>query len=484
MAPTATSSLSRRQCCVGLAALLGGLAAQGCSTVSPQEERQIGGKEAQEVEKTVGLVRDRPLVEYISSIGTRLERAAGRADIAWQWSVADDPEMNAFALPGGWVYVTRGLLALSNREDELAGVLAHEMAHVLERHAVKRVGAATPLAVLFGVPSGILGMVSPSLGAIVGGAGRVVSGLALAPYSREQELAADRIGIALAARAGWDPAALGGLLGTLERAEALSGSGAKRSFFATHPSTPDRVAKIDAVAGSLSRAPVAPITGGRAAFLGRLDGLVIGNNAANGVFMGQLFLHPDFDLALAMPANWKTGNSPEAAGAIAPGESAVVLLHLVGDGNDPVAGAKADGLTDAQLERIRRVQSSPLPAAALTARTRHGTYIALTWIAHRSRIFRVTGVCAGADWERYRPEFERTAASVRPLRSDEEARIVQSRLRIRAARAGESIAELLARGGATWTPAQAALVNGVAPERRLDRDWPVKVAISERYRSQ
>ena len=392
--------------------------------------------------------------------------------------------MNAFALPGGWVYVTRGLLALSNREDELAGVLAHEMAHVLERHAVKRVGAATPLAVLFGVPSGILGMVSPSLGAIVGGAGRVVSGLALAPYSREQELAADRIGIALAARAGWDPAALGGLLGTLERAEALSGSGAKRSFFATHPSTPDRVAKIDAVAGSLSRAPVAPITGSRAAFLGRLDGLVIGNNAANGVFMGQLFLHPDFDLALAMPANWKTGNSPEAAGAIAPGESAVVLLHLVGDGNDPVAGAKADGLADAQLERIRRVQSSPLPAAALTARTRHGTYIALTWIAHRSRIFRVTGVCAGADWERYRPEFERTAASVRPLRSDEKERIVQSRLRIRAARAGESIAELLARGGATWTPAQAALVNGVAPERRLDRDWPAKVAISERYRSQ
>ena len=432
----------------------------------------------------MGLVRDRRLVEYISSIGARLERAAGRAAIAWQWSVADDPEMNAFALPGGWVYVTRGLLALSNREDELAGVLAHEMAHVLERHAVKRVGAATPLAVLFGVPSGILGMVSPSLGAIVGGAGRVVSGLALAPYSREQELAADRIGIALAARAGWDPAALGGLLGTLERAEALSGSGAKRSFFATHPSTPDRVAKIDAVAGSLSRAPVAPITGSRAAFLGRLDGLVIGNNAANGVFMGQLFLHPDFDLALAMPANWKTGNSPEAAGAIAPGESAVVLLHLVGDGNDPVAGAKADGLADAQLERIRRVQSSPLPAAALTARTRHGTYIALTWIAHRSRIFRVTGVCAGADWERYRPEFERTAASVRPLRSDEEARIVQSRLRIRPARAGESIGELLARGGATWTPAQAALVNGVAPERRLDRDWPAKVAISERYRSQ
>jgi predicted Zn-dependent protease len=482
MSPAATSALSRRQCCVGLVALLGGLGAQGCLTVSPQEERKLGRDEAQEVEKTVGLVRDRRLVEYMTSIGARLERAAGRADISWQWSIADDPELNAFALPGGWVYVTRGLLALSNREDELAGVLAHEMAHVIERHAVKRVGAATPLAVLFGVPSGILGMVSPSLGGIVGGAGRVVSGLALAPYSREQELDADRIGVGLAARAGWDPTALGGLLGTLERAEALSGSAAKRSFFATHPSTPDRVAKIDAVAGSLSRAPVAPITGSRAAFLGRLDGLAIGNNAANGVFLGQLFLHPDFDVALAMPASWKTGNSPEAAGAIAPGESAVVFLHVVGDGNDPMTGAKADGLTDPQLERIRRFQISQLPAAALSARTRHGTYVALTWIAHRSRIFRVTGVCGGADWERYRPDFERTAASFRPLRQDEAARIAQSRLRIRTARAGESIAEVLARGGATWSPAQAALANGVAPGRRLERDWPVKVAISERYR--
>ena len=476
--------LSRRQCCAGFVALLGGVAAEGCLTVSPQEERKLGRDEAEDVEKTVGLVRDRRIVEYITAIGARLERAAGRADISWQWSVADDPEMNAFALPGGWVYVTRGLLALSNREDELAGVLAHEMAHVIERHAVKRVGAATPLAVLFGVPSGILGMVSPSLGGIVGGAGRVVSGLALAPYSREQELEADRIGITLAARAGWDPTALSGLLGTLERAEALAPSAAKRSFFATHPSTPDRVAKIGAVAGALSRAPVAPITGSRAAFLGRLDGLVIGNNAANGVFVGQLFLHPDFDLALAMPANWKTGNSAEAAGAIAPGESAVVLLHVVGNGDDPVAGAKADGLTDAQVQRVRRFQISQLPAAAVNASTRHGTNVALTWIAHRSRIFRVTGVCGSGDWDRYRRDFEQTATTFRPLRVDEEARIAQNRLRIRPARAGEKITDVLARGGATWTAAQAALANGVAPERRLERDWPVKVSVSERYRPQ
>ena len=483
MTSAATSGLSRRQCCAGLAAVLGGLAVGGCATVSPQEEQRLGRKEAEEVERTVGLVRDPQLVEYVGAIGRRLAQAAERPDIPWQWSIADEADANAFALPGGWVYVTRGLLALSNREEELAGVIGHEMAHVLERHAVSRAGAATPLAILFGIPSGILGMVSPSLGGIVGGAGRVVSGLALAPYSREQEREADRVGVALAARAGWDPGGLAVFLATLERAETLAGNASSRtSFFATHPSLPDRVATIDAQARSLSYTPAAGISAGRATFLKRLEGLVVGNNAANGVFAGRLFLHADLDLALEMPADWKTANNPEAAGAIAPDEAAAVLLQVAGNGDDPVAGARADGLTDAQLQALRRLRISGLPAAALSASTRDGARIALTWIAHGGHIFRVTGVCGGADWERYRADFERTAASLRPLRPEDRARITDDRLRIRAARAGDSIADVLARGGAAWKPAQAAVANGVEPGQRLERDWPVKVAVSERYR--
>jgi predicted Zn-dependent protease len=483
MTSGATRCLTRRQCCAGLLTLLGGLAVGGCATVSPQEERRLGSKEAEEVERTVGLVREGRLVEYIQAIGRRLGQAAGRPDIAWHWKIADEADANAFALPGGWVYVTRGLLALSNREEEVAGVIGHEMAHVLERHAVSRVGAATPLAILFGVPSGILGMVSPSLGGIVGGAGRVVSGLALAPYSREQEREADRVGIALAARAGWDPSGLADFLGTLERAETLAASAPSRSsFFATHPSLPDRVATIETQARSLAYTHAAGITGSRAAFVRQLEGLVVGRNAANGVFAGRLFLHADLDLALEMPASWKTANNPGAAGAVAPDEAAAVLLQVVGDGDDPVAGARADGLTEPQVQRLRRFPVSGLPAAALTASTRDGTRVALTWIAHRARIFRVTGVCAGDDWERYRDHFERTAASFRPLHPQDRARITDDRLRIRVARAGDSIADVLARGDAAWNPAQAAVANGVEPAQRLERDWPVKVAVSERYR--
>ena len=477
------SRFTRREWCAGLGAMLGGLAAGACATVSPREERDIGRKEAEEVQRTVGLVDDPKATGYVNAIGARLAQAAARPDIAWQFAVADQAEANAFALPGGWVYVTRGLLTLANREDELAGVLGHEMAHVIERHATSRVGAATPLAILFGVPSGILGTVSPTLGGIVGGAGRVVTGLALAPYSRDQEREADRVGTALAARAGWDPAALASFLQTLERAEALAGGAAKpASFFATHPSTPERVANVEAMARSLSRAPVAEIAGTRAQFVERVEGLVVGDNAANGVFVERLFLHADFDLALEMPAGWKTANSREAAGAVAPEDTAVVLLQLVGAGGDPVAAARGEGLSEAQIERVRRLDIAGLPAATLTAGTRDGERVSFTWIAHKQRVFRITGVCRDRDWERYASVFTRTAATFRPLRPEDRQRIVEGRLRVRPARQGETLAQVIARGGTTWSVAQAAIVNGVASDATLERGWPVKVAVTEQYR--
>ena len=115
---------------------------------------------------------------------------------------------------------------------------------------------------------------------------------------------------------------------------------------------------------------------------------------------------------------------------------------MVGSGSDPVAGARADGLTEPQLAKLRRFQIAGLPAADLAATTRDRMYVDLTWIAHRGRVFRVTGVCQDADRGRYRPLFEQTAATFRPLKPEDRARIVETRLRMRPARAGETVAEV------------------------------------------
>jgi predicted Zn-dependent protease len=477
------SRLTRRRWCGGLLATLGTLAGGGCATVSglsPEREKQLGREEADEVERTMGLVKDPAPVRYMRQIGERLARAAARPDITWQFHIADDPEPNAFALPGGWVYVTRGLLALVNREDELAGVVGHEIAHVVERHAARRIGAATPFAVLFGAPAAILDRVSPALGGVLGGVGQVATGLVLAPYSREQERDSDRIGVALAAAAGWDPRGLATFLRTLEREEALDrGPERRSSFFATHPSTPERATEIEARAGSLPRADIPPIAGSRGALLERLEGLIVGDNPAQGVFLDSLLLHPVAGLAVQMPASWKTRATAEVAGAVAGDGAAVVLLQRSAEGEDPVAGARADGLGDRLVSRLKRVRIEDLAAARLLAQTREGDMLDLTWIAHRGRIFRVTGICGTGDAARYAPVLDRVATSVRPLGPADRARIMETRLRVRPARGGETVAEVLARGDSTWSPARAAVANGVAVATRLEAGWPTKVAVRQ-----
>jgi predicted Zn-dependent protease len=450
--------------------------------MSPTEERKLGREEADEIERAVGLVRERRPLAYVRQVAERLERVAPPADVVWEINVTDDAEPNAFALPGGWVYVTRGLLVLLNSEDELAGVLGHEMAHVLERHAARRVRAATPFALLFGVPAGILGALSPTLGSIVDGTGRLASSLALAPYSRDQEREADRVGIALAARAGFDPSALASFLRTLERQDALAGRDADRpSFLATHPAAPERVSSIRAAAGAQTRVAGVPVAASRDAFLGELEGLVVGDNPATGVFVGQLFLHPDLDIALEMPTGWKTVNAPDVAGAAAPDGTAAVLLQVAGAGVDPVAAARADGLDDAQVARLRRLTLAALPAARLVADTREGDRVTLTWVAHGPRIFRITGLAAIRDWSVQGPVLDRATASFRPLRGAERQGIDESRLRVRRAERGETVTQVLARGGGTWDAERTAVANGTMADARLEPGWPVKVAVAQRY---
>src|SRR5947208_1813715 len=296
-------------------------------------------------------------------------------------------EPNAFALPGGPVYVSRALLVLTNSEDELAGVLGHEIGHVAARHAVRRVTRAAPLAVVTGLGAAVTSIVSPMLGDLVGGIGGVAGASVLARYSREQEPEADRIGQELAAAAGWDPAGLSRSLRTLERDDTLHhGEERPNSFFATHPPLPDRVADTEARAATLARTAAAPVAG-PGGMLRRLDGLPVGPRASNGVFDGETFLHPDLDFRVRFPAGWKTANERTVVGASAPDGRAVVGLELVGKGSDPEAALRAFQ-EEAKIDLApgaERLMVGGLPAihATTTARTSDGR-VALdpTWIRH------------------------------------------------------------------------------------------------------
>src|SRR5688572_14030763 len=164
---------SRRWLLTGL--LLTGLPVAACSMnpvsglpevtlVSVEQEKKIGAEEAKKIEAQMGLLDDPQLLPYLDALGQRLAKESPRQNLTHQFHIADTPEPNAFALPGGYVYVTRGLLALVNSEDELAGVVGHEIGHVAGRHTVQKISRQGPFSVVFGIASGLAGLVLPVAG--------------------------------------------------------------------------------------------------------------------------------------------------------------------------------------------------------------------------------------------------------------------------------------------------------------------------------
>src|SRR6184192_1217287 len=289
-----------------------------------------------------------------------------------------------------------------------------------------------------------------------------------------------------AAAGRWDPAGLSRSLRTLERDDTLHhGEERPNSFFATHPPLPDRVADTEARAATLARTAAAPVAG-PGGMLRRLDGLPVGPRASNGVFDGETFLHPDLDFRVRFPAGWKTANERTVVGASAPDGRAVVGLELVGKGSDPEAALRALQ-EEAKIDLApgaERLMVGGLPAihATTTARTRDGRVaLDLTWIAHAERIYRVIGAAPPDGAAAAKPFFRATVESFRPLTASERAGIRETRVRIVAARAGEGLADVLARARSTWTVETAAVANGLDATARLRPAKLVKVAVAEPY---
>ena len=217
--------------------------------LSEAQEAQLGRESAAQVEEQMGIVDDPAMAGYIRELGARLARHSPRRGVDYRFAIADMGVPNAFALPGGYIYVSRGALVLANTEAELAGVIGHEIGHVAARHSVQRqtrsvgVGLLTLLGV---VAAGAAG--GEQAAQTVGQLGQVAGAGLIATYGRDQERQADQVGQELAARAGYDPAGVAGFLASLGReTQRLSGGRSRQpSFFDSHPLTDERVATTGA----------------------------------------------------------------------------------------------------------------------------------------------------------------------------------------------------------------------------------------------
>lgn len=451
--------------------------------VTVAQEKQIGEEESKKVEQEMGLLEDPALTGWLDMLGQRLAKESPRQDVPYRFHVADMVEPNAFALPGGYVYVTRGLLVLVNTEDEVAGVVGHEVGHVAARHTVQKISRQGPFALVTNLAAGVTGMFVPVVGNIVGGVGNFAQSLVFSPYSRSQETQADEVGQEIAAKAGWDPAGLAAFLNTLERQEASLHDGPRRpSFFDSHPAIPHRVEKTTKHAKELTRTSREPLTPSHDAFLARLDGLVVGQRVANGIIQGQTYRHPDLNLFIQFPETWNVDNTPAQVVAAPKDGDMAVILRTVAKGNDPMEGARIleNANKSSVVSKSRTTTINGLPAAR-TQVSDSGVTVDLIWVAHGGMIYQIGGLAKRAKFEALRPLFDHVAQSFRPLSPDERDAIREKRLRLVKAQAGENLETLVARSHCSWNPKQVAGANGLTETETLREGQLIKIAVEEPY---
>lgn len=472
------------------------LALSGCATapatgeriftagLSESQEAALGKEQHPKVLAAFGGEYDDPdLARYIQNIGDLLAQTSERPDVNFTFTVLDSPIVNAFALPGGYVYVTRGLLALANTEAEVAGVLAHEIGHITARHTAERYGsqvAATALNI--------------GLALLLGGgpatqAAGTVSAAVLQSFSRDQEFEADVLGVRYLSRAGYNPSAMAAFLEQLledSRLQAqLIGDPDRADDFnimQTHPRTVDRIERAIAEAGTK---PVADPIRAKEIYLGKVDGILYGDSPAQGFIRERSFLHPKLRFAFEVPEGFRLFNSASQVIARGPGNALIVFDQ---EANPPPASVMAY-LTQGWGRQLRLADVEAFDVNGMEAATgwtrvntqRGPVDLRLVVVRYdRNTIYRFLFVTPPALTEELSYGFKQTTYSFRRLSAQEAAALKPLRLDIYTVKPGDTVTSLAARMPfPDLRERRFRVLNGLAPEAGLQPGQKVKVVTAE-----
>src|SRR5256712_151240 len=264
--------------------------------VSESQEIALGRDYDQQVAASIGIYPDSELQRYIQQFGARLAASSERPNLPWSFRVVDDPVVNAFALPGGFIYVTRGILAHLNSEAELAGVVGHEIGHVTARHSANQMTKQQLAQV--GLVVGTIA--SPEFGRYSGLAGQAL-GVLFLKYSRDNERQADDLGLRYMRRVNYDPREMPHVFEMLARVSQAQGGGRVPEWLATHPDPENRRGRIEQEIAALPQ-NFTGVAVNRDIYLRRLDGLVYGSNPREGYFKENQFFHPQLRFRMTFPA--------------------------------------------------------------------------------------------------------------------------------------------------------------------------------------
>ena len=448
------------------------------SLIGERREIQMGREADPDIIASMGLYPDTEVQQYVSQLGKRLAAASERPDLPWTFRVVDDPTVNAFAVPGGFIYVTRGLMSHLTSEAQLVGVLGHEIGHVTARHSVNDMSKQQLAQIGLG-----LGMVfAPRLQ----GLGELASAglqVLFLKYSRDHENQADELGVRYMRRTNYEPREMADVMTMLDRTSQRSPeSGKVPEWLATHPSPPNRVANILQLASTSEPTRVGSPDVRRDEYLQRVDQLIFGDDPREGYFEGTTFLHLDLRFRFEFPVGWTAVNQRTVVQAESPDDDALITIETV-EGSPSDELRRFRSRQNVRVGGVSQQTSNGLAAvrAEFSLATEQGVLRGLVaFVAHENVTFRLMGLTIGSRWRGYGSVVTRSLGSFGPLTDSVALSVQPQRIAIVRPPTEMTLSAFVVQYPSSVTREMVALINQVEGDEPFRGGTPYKRVVGGR----
>jgi len=448
--------------------------------LSENDEIKMGQQADKDVVNTYGVYDDKVLAAYISQLGQSMVKISHRPNLAFEFKVMDSPVINAFAVPGGFVYITRGILAYLNNEAELAGVIGHEIGHVTARHSAKKYSEVSLAQVGLGVGS----ILSEEFAAYSGLAAQGL-GLLFLKFSRDDERQSDDLGVQYSTAVGYDAREMANFFNTLNQMQNKEGQGGLPDWFSTHPNPADRVVDVRQEAQAIqSRENLKNLKINRNQYLEKINGLIVGDNPRQGFVENGVFYHPDLKFQFPLPAGWQVTNLPSQVQIVTADQKAVILFTMGSSSSSSAAADQYLKNTKATPSSRNNTKINGLTAVTLRSSIADGQNILVVqslFVEMAGHVYIFHGFSNGAIFESYRAPIETTMNGFRALNDRAKLNVKPDRIKIqRVDRPADLKQVLTGLGMAAEDLEKLALMNGKKLEDRIEANTMIKTVIRGR----
>jgi predicted Zn-dependent protease len=425
--------------------------------LSESQEVEMGKEAKVEAEQTYGVYKGKPeLAQYVASVGKQLAAKSGRPNLPWSYEIVDDASVNAFALPGGPVFITRGILGHLNTEAEMAAVLGHETGHVAARHSANQMSKQQVAQLGLGVGS----ILSPAVASAAQVAGAGLQLLFL-KYSRDDETQADELGFRYMTEAGYDPTQMIPLFQMLDAVSSEGGGGKTPEWLQTHPDPGNRLSATQQRLKTELKGSTQGMKVERDKYMQMIDGIVFGDDPRQGYFKGDTFYHPELKFQWTPPSGWAHQNTQQSVAAQSPKQDAILQLQAAGKMSPEEASQKLFSQQGVQVGQPVTVKGAAV-ARSFTAQTQQGAIEGVAaFVSHQGTTFMLAGYSPQGGFAAYSATFLQSMGTFGDLTDASALNVKPATLKVVHIDQPMSLADFNSKYPSSVKPETVAIINGV-----------------------